>query len=249
MSWIRYGLFAVFVYLVALAVTVPAARVYDWLGPVEGVQLGELTGTVWRGEAQVALPQGERLDRLSWQFRPSGLLGGQAVFDLSARHAAGEATLAAGIGLDGSVVLRDVSLDLDAAAPVVTRLTGFDWRGRVTGGFSRVHIQEGRVVSARGRVMWQDAGVVLADVVPIGQLMADVGENEGRLAIRLSDTGGPLAVNGNLLRDQPGRLQADIKLAPRANASPVLRDSLSLLGRTERDGSIHLRGPARAPFL
>jgi len=249
MSWIRYGLFAVFVYLAALAVTVPAARVYDWLGPVEGIQLGSLTGTVWQGEAQVALPEGERLNRLSWQFRPSGLLGGQGVFDLSARHAAGQATLAAGIGLDGNVVLRDVSLELDAAAPAVTRLTGFDWRGRITGGFSRVHIQEGRVVSARGRVMWQDAAVVLADVVPIGQLVADVGEKDGELAIRLSDTGGPLAVDGNLHRDQPGRLQADIELAPRANASPVLRDSLSLLGRTERDGSVHLHGPVEAALL
>ncbi len=246
----RFGffLFALLAYAVALGLTLPAERVYAWLGPVDGVQVGGLSGTLWRGEAQL-VAGGQRIERLQWRFRPAALLGGRVAFALEAEHAAGQVATVAALGPGGELVLQDVSLDLDAHTPALADLTGFDWHGRISGGFSRITFDGERIGSAEGRLMWQQAGVELAEVVELGDLVADVGDRDGRLTIRLSDAGGPLAVEGELVRGQPGQLSADVEITPRAEAPPVLRDSLSLMGRTERDGSVRLQGPVSVPLL
>lgn len=57
-------------YLLWLAATAPARLLTPMLPP--GVQVGHLSGSVWRGEAQPIYWHGERLERLAWSLTLAG---------------------------------------------------------------------------------------------------------------------------------------------------------------------------------
>lgn len=84
---IGWGLFGLTCYLLALLVTLPAARLAAWLG----LPASEVRGSAWAGTATLAIA-GERLHHLQWRLHPvwpwQGLLGAR----LSAQDQAGNWT-------------------------------------------------------------------------------------------------------------------------------------------------------------
>ena len=56
-------------YLLWLTATAPARLLVPMLPP--GVQVGSLSGSVWRGAAQPVYWHGERLERLAWSAIPA----------------------------------------------------------------------------------------------------------------------------------------------------------------------------------
>ena len=57
-------------YLLWLTATAPARLLVPMLPP--GVQVGSLSGSVWRGAAQPVYWHGERLERLAWSLTLAG---------------------------------------------------------------------------------------------------------------------------------------------------------------------------------
>ncbi len=68
-NWIAGGLLLV-LYLLWLTATAPARLLAPMLPP--GVQVGQFSGSVWRGAAQPVYWHGERLERLAWSLTPAG---------------------------------------------------------------------------------------------------------------------------------------------------------------------------------
>ncbi len=71
-NWIAGGLLLV-LYLLWLTATAPARLLAPMLPP--GVQVGQFSGSVWRGAAQPVYWHGERLERLAWSLTLGGLAG------------------------------------------------------------------------------------------------------------------------------------------------------------------------------
>ncbi len=71
-NWIAGGLLLV-LYLLWLTATAPARLLAPMLPP--GVQVGQFSGSVWRGAAQPVYWHGERLERLALVADPGGLAG------------------------------------------------------------------------------------------------------------------------------------------------------------------------------
>lgn len=68
-NWIAGGLLLV-LYLLWLTATAPARLLAPMLPP--GVQVGQFSGSVWRGAAQPVYWHGERLERLAWSLTLAG---------------------------------------------------------------------------------------------------------------------------------------------------------------------------------
>ena len=78
MRYLKYGLGALVIYLVFLAVTVPVSLVWQFSPKPKGVQVSGLEGTVWAGRADTVTVAGRRLENLTWDLDPWwALIGGQ----------------------------------------------------------------------------------------------------------------------------------------------------------------------------
>ncbi len=120
-NWIAGGLLLV-LYLLWLTATAPARLLAPMLPP--GVQVGQFSGSVWRGAAQPVYWHGERLERLAWSLT----LAGWQVSLSDPRGVMGQARLWG---------LRDLRLQegrLTAPASLLSRLVDVDYARQGRGG-------------------------------------------------------------------------------------------------------------------
>jgi len=226
---------------VAIAALAPATLVDARVAAVSdgAVRLADAGGTVWRGSGFLGASDGRWRVPVAWTLDLAPLMRGEAVVALGSAEASdvrGRASLS-----------RDhVVIDsLDAALPG-TMLGALDPTATLaTGGEVKVRATSLNVVPG------SDGGTLVADWVNarahVGTLRIDLGTVTLRLAARsgalagpLANMGGDVGVDGNLtLRDQ--RVDAQLRLTPRAAASPELRNALASLGAADAQGAVTLR--------
>jgi general secretion pathway protein N len=170
-----------------------------WLAPAtllakvaerSGIHLVNLRGSVWHGQAAMALVNGPGLrlqaERLSWQIEPLALLSGRLCMSFDAGLSA---PAAAADGIEGRVCIRpdgrvslsDTQLDLPAAQAI--RQSNMTISGDISLELQRLETDSGqKLIELSGRGLWSDAAMMLANGVESSRL------NFVSAAIRLSTT-------------------------------------------------------------
>lgn len=230
MRWV----FGVVVLLVALVVAIVAfAPASVALGYLRDNSNGALAfegarGTVWRGGASDVAINGEPLGRVDWTLSPIAALRSR----IDARIAVdGPQGVGSGrIRRQGELWrISDTRAELPASVlDGLLSAGGLVAHGRVMLDLEELSLSGRLPQAAAGRLRWVDARVAGRVHAELGELVAEFrSSSDGRLDGVLSDTGGPLGLDGLFHVSWLG-YGVEMILTPR---SPSVADALSRIGQ------------------
>lgn len=114
---VKYTLIISVLTTLALLITLPASKAYDWAKPqLQGIQLFKVSGTIWHGNADYAVIQGMPITNVTWDIIPSSLLSLSAKYEVSGNTVSGgtaKALITAHMNQD--IHVRDIKADIPIA--------------------------------------------------------------------------------------------------------------------------------------
>lgn len=242
LRWPGLLLVGIVVYLLALALTLPAALAWRWTAEqwpaARGVEVGGVAGTLWSGEAVAIRRDALELGELRWRLRPGGLLGGALAYDLELAalegHAAGSLHLR-----PAAATLRQWRATLPASRlrELLPRLP-LALDGQLVLDLQELQIDRaGGVRAIAGTLGWLDAAAGLSEPLALGDLRAELSRaDDGAVLAEISDQGGPMRVQGQLRLAADRSYNLDLALNPGSGAAPALRSALQALARADAAG-------------
>jgi hypothetical protein len=226
--------------LVVLASALPA-RVLTHFLP-DGLQLRDLSGSIWHGEAGQVSFRNLELGAIEWTVHPAGLAELALLVDLQWVHR--------GFGLSGRVGLERHIVILSAiqgGGPIedLSDLgVAAGWRGTAQIAIDRIASDFSRIRAASGSVQVSDlASARVAGGADLGafvlRLSPTAVDASGAITGQLRDAGGPLAVEGTIsINPQQHTGLVSGSLQERADAPADLRrdlnDLVQMRGRDAR---------------
>jgi general secretion pathway protein N len=252
--WLAPLLGAITFFIGVLAMA-PAATLWRWAPQPSPVQVERLSGTVLNGRLQGLTQQQIRIaEQLSWRWRPGSLLGlgwgyaleGQVLGGTALGHvkatpwgalhiddlrAGGDVrTLLQAVGQGFLPVNGRWSLNLDHAA------ARGEWPTAIDGTLTL-----NQLTWALGR-----NPVVLGDFEAV---LSDEPGDDGHavLIATLKSLEGPLEMEGTARQFYDRSHNVDLRLRPRADAPPIIRNLLGGLGQPDAQGWYRLQRQGRMP--
>lgn len=236
---IAFGLAAVLTFAIA---TLPASLLARQL-PRLGLAAESLSGSVWKGRAQALSWRTAPLGDLNWTVSPLSLLRGRLAGDLDLVRPDGQLRSSFSASFGGQLQLKDVTADfpVEALAALPIGLPR-GWRGRVTGQFEEIVVEDGWPTTLRG-TLEMDALIAPPPrnttigsyrvVIPDPQAGA---ANADGLNARVTDKEGPFSFEGRFTLGADRSFLLEGTLAPRGSTPPALARSLELLGPGDAAG-------------
>jgi general secretion pathway protein N len=215
-----------------------ALRLYaDRLGPL---QLQGVAGSLWEGRAEQLVAFGVALGELEWRFDRISALGGALTGELrlNGSEVRGEARLARE-GADTRLDAVHVEFPAPLLAPALD-IPALRLLGRVVVDAPFVVLRDGLMRSGHGRAEWRELGVGGAANVRLPGVAINFSPHlDGSVVAEVSDLGGPLAVEGEVvIRD--GHFLSETRLRLR-EPHPQLEEALKFVGQRTPDGGSYLR--------
>lgn len=249
---LRYGVYAAVIYGVFLIATVPAGLVAGHFRDQlpGGVQLTDVSGSAWSGQARSLVVKGREFRRPEWRLQPTALLGGRVQYHMMFDNGASRAAGAIGRGVTGTLVLRDVTASLVAAefAPLFNA-GALGLNGVIDVALARLDIVDGWIVAADGTIGWQQAGAQAPRPVQLGDISAVLETTGEGVKVTLADGGGPLQGSGVLTLAPDGEYRFTGALAARDPGDASLSQALRMLGNPGPDGKINVSYSGKLPQL
>jgi hypothetical protein len=227
---IALGVGAVAIFVLA---TLPAGIV---TGPLErlGVGTTAVGGTVWSGQAQGLSVDGTVIGDLRWSLRPLDLLRGRLAGHAQLARLDGAAETDFERSWSGRLRLESTRADLPLEALAPFRLgIPSNWRGRVSAEFAELLIEGGWPVSARGTLDLRQLVAPPPRAAALGSFRLDFpGEAAAAETLRagITQTEGPLTVDGELSLGKDRSFLIEGSVAPRGPPAPDLANALAMLG-------------------
>lgn len=228
--------------VLALAWWLPARWVWQLVrNDYPAVHAGTVGGSVWDGEMDDLVVNGQRMGHLHWKLsrlsvfgRPRGRVDLQGDGVMANGHIARTD--------DGAIVIREWTFSVPMAYLKILWPAGMRLGGTLEGKVDRLRLADGWPVHIAARVDWHAAQATdHGQVVQLGDFHSRW-QSPGGSVIRadLEDTGqGPVALDGKFLVTALGwRLEAT---ARQRGAEPGLRQVLERLGRREADGRVRIQ--------
>jgi general secretion pathway protein N len=235
-------LVVILVLLAALALAfLPARIALDFVGGRLGpVQLGEVSGSLWKGQASPASINGEPIGTLGWTLKPLSLFGARVDADLRLQGDAYNGQGAVSVSRDRSVRVRDLQLRFPARRlePILD-IPALVMRGEVQVEIDAAEVRGGFPTEVLGRAAWKDAAVAGSAAANFGDLTTEFASlPAGGIEGTVKDSGGPLQAEGSYSASLLG-YAADVRLRAR-DGNPQVTEALQYIGQPQPDGSARL---------
>ncbi|MBD1558642.1 type II secretion system protein N [Vibrio sp. S9_S30] len=231
----------VLVLIVSLVVHVPVAFVYQYAPKMQALKVGELSGTLWRGQASTVVWQEQNVGQLSWDFQPLALLTAKAEYhvrfgrgsDLQL-HGKG----AFGLGLGGfyghsifaSMPAEKILGLAQVPAPVQVE-------GQLELAIKEFQYAQPWCESATGNLAWNGGtlGTPLGNLI-LGEVTSDLACQDNKLTVKGEQKHAQVtsAFDANLTSDQQYSVNAWFK--PGAEFPQSMGSQLSWLGNPNDKG-------------
>ncbi|MEW5838942.1 MAG: type II secretion system protein N [Pseudomonadota bacterium] len=240
LSWMTLGLGF---FLLALLLTLPAAQLVAWLK----LPLADVRGSVWQGEARLALPR-LQLQSLSWRMGLGAPWATPLVAQIKLKDDSLHAQGRLGLHWDGALSLYDAQADLRLNHPLLTQRLPMALDGALRFSLSAATWSQG-VQQAKGvRLELDGLRLLSSEPLILGSFAAQGEVTDGKLTAKLRDTAGVLSLQGAVQGDAASGVSLNARAQAKADAPAELRDMLSLLPAAP-DGGASLQGRVPAPWL
>lgn len=243
---IGWALAALGLFIVALLWQFPAAVITSRLSLPKGMQLGEVQGSVWQGQAATLSINGLRFEQLHWQFQPLALLHGKLAVTLHTRPGSSslQGTFASSFG--GQLSASNLTLRL----PVAPLLAGVrlsvpsDIGGEALLAVSQFTAGQPLCQALNGKAQWLQASVSNRyGGFNLGRIEADLGCDKGAVDLAIHDDG---ALGLQLEARFDGRhYQVRGFAQPAASQPQAIKDALALFGKVNPNGQIAIEQQGR----
>jgi len=246
MKKILLGISALLVIAGVVVVRAPAQVLADQLHQrFPQIALNETQGSIWTGRANQLQFNNQTLGALSWRIHPAALLRGQwqIDLDLSGRDLVLDTSVLSNLsgenlsfsGLKGHIPSAWLQIALNT--PFLILL------GQLELNLNELTITGGELVAIEGRTTWAKAAIGGNIKTELGDLYADWRSDTDRIVGRLSDSGGPLNLSGNItVASQQYQVAAGLRAR---NNQVELAQALRLMGRADQNQTVYLniQGP------
>jgi general secretion pathway protein N len=223
-------------FLLLALVTMPASVVLSLVHP-PGVTLSGVSGTLWQGRAQAVRTGALHIGSVEWNLDILRLFTGRVGADIKVTRSDGFAQASIASGPGAAVTLRGLNASLPMSA-LPPNIAPGGWTGTLTLKFAELTLDNSWPVIANGTAE-------VADLVGPANRPAALGGYkvifEGAAAAdgltgALSDTGGPLAVNGTVQLKKDRSYLVNGMIATRPGAPSDMTRTLEILGAPDAQG-------------
>lgn len=252
MKTYQYILIGLASFLFFLLLNIPANVAYpywkQYMGKSVPVELSGVSGSIWDGEASVRVER-QQLDQLHWDFSFLSLLMARLNLDwtLQAAGGQGQGTLSKRFG---SVALEDVKAEFpvkDLAR--LFNLESLSADGTLSIDVDALNLEQGFIVSALGKVSWQNAEFAIFKPIKLGSMEVTFEPDENGVKGVLKDKGGPVEADGLLTLSSTGEYKLSASVRVRDTTQKDLVAAVNSIGKTGSDGKIRLNYSGKMPAL
>lgn len=201
------------------------------------LRLQGLTGRIWEGQAQGVSIKAMPMGSAHWQLSPWRALTGAAAG--SVQLSGGPITLNTELSADQTELTLSA---LTASIPATLLEPALDipalrLQGMIDLRADQVLVSNGILKSAKGMLQWNDLGVSGLAEARLGGVRVDFAPEGQDIVGKVSDLGGPLAVEGTI-RVQGQTFHAEVNLDARDES---VREALLYVGERKPNGGSLLR--------
>jgi len=252
--WFAYLLLGLLAYALFMLWLFPATFAWSYAEPALRQQLPQLavngvSGRLWQGEAAAVRYNNTPVGRLHWRISPLSLFTGKVNAPLSLQLQQGYLQGRVSMPFDQS----EMRISTMKGQLPVTQLQGlFAYYPVSVAGTLAVDISEaqvdgkGKLTGLSGRINWLGAELVAPQALLLGDLQAELEADEaGRMTAQLSDRGGPLSLDAQLVLQPQGSYTLSGTVAAGEGASDELRQALGWLGKPDQRGRYRLNWRGR----
>ncbi|MGA9333475.1 MAG: type II secretion system protein N [Rudaea sp.] len=224
-----------------VAATLPASLAYRFIADRMGVvRLQGISGTLWRGHADVVQAFGQNVGAVDWHVDVEPLLNRRVRAHLNLNGSQLKASGMLERHADGTIEVREANFAMPASmlAPALD-IPALSLLGDIDGTIAHARLQTAWVDQASGNATWHNAAVAGAAQAQLGDIKATFASTDDDvIGGTIHDMGGPLRIAGTFTVDA-GKFDADATLAAR-DGNPQIVDALRYIGQPQADGSSHL---------
>lgn len=227
----------VFLFLIALVVTVPARFALQFVPLPPAVQIGGVEGTLWRGEADTVLVDGTMLRNLNWQVQPLSLLTGRVVADIELGEHVDNLLIGSGRVRASRNELEVANLQLEARlvdlAAFAPQPSPFPLRGDVVLNMTTFVLGQPLCAQANGQVELVGGAMQVGQAWEnLGALEATIGCDSGYLTAELVE---PNTVGLRAsMRASMNSAEGEFQILQSAEAPRSIRNLVSVLPQQAR---------------
>jgi general secretion pathway protein N len=224
-------------FLVFALVTLPASVVLSFVHPAN-VTLTGISGTIWKGRAQAVRSGTVHVGSVDWGLDFLSLLTGKLGADVKVARTDGFAQGHIAAGAGGRITLRgfNASLPVGSLPPNVVR---GGWTGTLNLKLAELALDNAWPVALNGTIEITDLVGPANRPAALGSYKVIFPEGAAKgdtLTGTLTDTGGPLAVNGTVQLKKGRSYLVNGMIATRPNAPSDMARTLEILGEPDAQG-------------
>ena len=218
--------------------TLPAKAVLSFF-ETPGITLGGVSGTLWNGRAQAVRSGTLHIGSVEWQLDILRLFTGKLGADVRVTRGDGFAQGSIAAAPGGRITLRgfNASLPVGALPPNVVR---GGWTGTLNLKLGQLTLENSWPVAATGTVEVTDLVGPASRPAALGNYRvvfpAEGAGTADALTGTLTDTGGPLAVNGTVQLNKNQSYLVSGLIATRPGAPGDMTRTLEMLGEPDSEG-------------
>lgn len=237
----RRGLFfvAVLTLVVALVLTFPARIVYNLAGS-PFLKMSGITGTIWSGSAREFATNGVYLRKAEWKMRPSRLLTGKAVYDVSGSPASGFFQSEIQLSLGGTLTVRDLTASMPLQ--MFERAVGVaGLRGNGNLRIERLELVDGRATALDGSMEVENLVVPMVHRASLGGFRAEFFTQNNGIMASVEDSEGVVELAGSLELASDKSYAFLGYITPNARTPEDMAKRMQFLPKTDQPNQYELR--------
>lgn len=212
------------------------------------VMYSQASGTIWQGQADHIYISVQQqvidLGKTTWQLKALPLLFGQLQMALEAKQ--GRQLVKAKIKASASAAnLQDVEVRL----PLATLLSfapmplPIQIEGQLQLDLQQLELNQTQGIAAvSGNAVVQDVVVEMHEKIELGSYGARLSKEGDELMAKVSDVDATVELSGTMQANlQASSYASDVLLKPKAEANPLIAQTLAMVARKQNDGRYHFK--------
>jgi len=234
--------FLLVVIVFSLIYKLPAKFIYQQFSEASPVRLSGISGSIWSGQAET-IDSGEAIfSGLSWQLSPWALLVGDIDVQCMLNDPA--------IMIEANITISGEQIDMTGIKGHIDLIelgSRFSKQEVLLGGgididIAGLRIENNKLLNIEGSMIWKQAQLFAERNIKLGDFKAEFFSKSGALLTKLSDTGGAVALQSDVMISLQGTYRYDLEVGIRDTSVPGLLDGFSQLGKPDENGKVSLSG-------
>lgn len=242
----HYITLAVVGYLFFVIATLPAATAYGWIkkaAPLP-VNLYGLDGSLWNGHADTAVLQNQtRINQLDWSINPLALMLAKLSAGINGQIYQQAFSADVLLQRDGSLYVKNLYTRLPAKdVQQLIDIPFGEFGGQFEIDMTEVDWQAAGLQTASGNIQWNSASLSLGNTMELGNItMNIVTAEDNKITAGIKNSGGMLAIEGNISFDPAQNYNADILFRIKPETPVEVVQSLGMFAPRQADGGYRFR--------